>query len=419
MTRVPEQPFLGVPKARSAAGRAAGAKFAFGFADALKSGPGTGRADATAQHADKTSSANTRPSEPFSTVMLRAVQRLDAVAAGQKMDAPSNVASDLSSADEDGELPTPRDEGTREDRRDDAAIPAPVLPTEVALPKVFGFLQRREEAGGQPPAGNGDEQVSRLGEPARAEPADGTQTRAASAPTAPAPDRPDDGTMTADQRAPDLAEVTPERQLDDDGQAGEAAQRAAPAGKSVKVSVEQSVPAPVQPTAPALAQAIVDGMKLADVPPPALARDIPATPAQQPFKVLKIELRPQELGTVTARLKAVGEVLSIEIEVETDDAYRQLSQDGEAIGRQLRALGYTVESVTILQPVVSAAATGRTEAAPLPQGGRGGESAAAGGGGGQPGSETGRQKGGNGHGGQDHTTPADHPRLHAGGGVYI
>jgi chemotaxis protein MotD len=122
---------------------------------------------------------------------------------------------------------------------------------------------------------------------------------------------------------------------------------------------------------------------------------------------------------VTARLKAVGDGLSIEIEVETDEAYHRLSHDREAIGQQLRGLGYTVDSVTILQPAVTVNAGARAESAPFASGAKGGEGAPAGDGSGRSGSDTGGRKGGDGHGGQDRDTASGPARLRAGGGVYI
>ncbi|MER2635831.1 MAG: flagellar hook-length control protein FliK, partial [Rhizobiaceae bacterium] len=194
--------------------------------------------------------------------------------------------------------------------------------------------------------------------------------------------------------------------------------RPAPAGQAVKVSVEQAPP-PLPSTTAALSQAVAEAMSPGNAAPAAFVRDIPATHGQQPFKILKIELHPAELGAVTARLKAVGDGLSIEIEVETDEAYRRLSHDREAIGQQLRGLGYTVDSVTILQPAVTVNAGARPESTSFASGAKGGEGAPAGDGSGRSGSDTGGRKGGDGHGGQDRDTASGPARLRAGGGVYI
>lgn len=62
---------------------------------------------------------------------------------------------------------------------------------------------------------------------------------------------------------------------------------------------------------------------------------------------LRIQLNPAELGMVTARLTANGSQLSIEIQVESNDARQRLANDSDAILKALRSIGYDVEKVTI------------------------------------------------------------------------
>lgn len=62
---------------------------------------------------------------------------------------------------------------------------------------------------------------------------------------------------------------------------------------------------------------------------------------------LKIQLHPQDLGTVTATMRLSGEELSIDLKVHTTDAYRQLSNDQSHILDALRSQGYTVDRVTV------------------------------------------------------------------------
>lgn len=64
---------------------------------------------------------------------------------------------------------------------------------------------------------------------------------------------------------------------------------------------------------------------------------------------LRIQLQPVELGMVTARLTATGSQLSVEIQVESNDARQKLANDSDAILKALRAVGYDVEKVTIQQ----------------------------------------------------------------------
>lgn len=82
---------------------------------------------------------------------------------------------------------------------------------------------------------------------------------------------------------------------------------------------------------------------------------------------LRIQLNPAELGTVTARLTAAGEQLSVEIEVESADARQRLNSDSESILKSLRAIGYDIDKVVITQSSQNASgnpqqgATGREQ----------------------------------------------------------
>jgi flagellar hook-length control protein FliK len=64
---------------------------------------------------------------------------------------------------------------------------------------------------------------------------------------------------------------------------------------------------------------------------------------------LKIQLHPIELGVVTARLSTTGSQLSVEIQVESGEAYKKLTTDSEAILKALRSIGYDIEKVSIQQ----------------------------------------------------------------------
>ncbi len=77
---------------------------------------------------------------------------------------------------------------------------------------------------------------------------------------------------------------------------------------------------------------------------------VPRTPTSlSGVNTLRIQLNPAELGMVTARLTAAGSQLSIEIQVESNDARQRLSTESEAILKALRAIGFDVEKVTIQQ----------------------------------------------------------------------
>lgn len=136
-----------------------------------------------------------------------------------------------------------------------------------------------------------------------------------------------------------------------------------------------------------------------------------------PVRDLRIQLNPAELGSVDARLRIVGEQLSVEIRVEGGEAFRRLSSEKDAILTALRGLGFAVDDVSIQQ---QSPATGQVQAG---AGGRqgdpsGGMSQGAGRGHQGDGGAAGGRPRGQEQGGQngDARTPATRP---AGGGLYI
>ncbi|MGJ7040815.1 chemotaxis protein MotD [Shinella sp. BE166] len=62
---------------------------------------------------------------------------------------------------------------------------------------------------------------------------------------------------------------------------------------------------------------------------------------------LKIQMHPIELGLVTATLRLHGDALVVSLQVETGEAYRQLTDDQDAIVRALRGQGFAVDQVTV------------------------------------------------------------------------
>jgi len=69
--------------------------------------------------------------------------------------------------------------------------------------------------------------------------------------------------------------------------------------------------------------------------------------AGQTLHTLKLQLNPVSLGSVTAVLKLSGDDLSVEIKVQTAEAYRQIKQDNESIIKALRGQGFGVEQITV------------------------------------------------------------------------
>ncbi|MEJ6782404.1 flagellar hook-length control protein FliK [Aminobacter sp. Piv2-1] len=145
-------------------------------------------------------------------------------------------------------------------------------------------------------------------------------------------------------------------------QSGQADQPAA-AGR-VSVVAEQFIPAPATPgpsgTTGALALAIASGAPGRSAAA-AAAQVHNGTSAPGATHVLKIQLRPVELGMVTASLRLSGEQLSVEIEVENAEAYQRLSADREALTSALRGLGFEVDRLTIQQPQASAGTPARND----------------------------------------------------------
>lgn len=62
---------------------------------------------------------------------------------------------------------------------------------------------------------------------------------------------------------------------------------------------------------------------------------------------LKIQMHPIELGLVTATLRLHGDELSVTLQVQTGEAYRQLSEDQDAIVKALRDQGFGVDQVSV------------------------------------------------------------------------
>jgi len=81
---------------------------------------------------------------------------------------------------------------------------------------------------------------------------------------------------------------------------------------------------------------------------------------------LKIQMQPIDLGSVTATLRLNGDELVVSLQVETGEAYRQLSDDKDQIVKALRGHGFAVDQVSVqLSPQVDRSAnTGQGGAQP-------------------------------------------------------
>jgi chemotaxis protein MotD len=106
-----------------------------------------------------------------------------------------------------------------------------------------------------------------------------------------------------------------------------------------------------------LTRSLVDAGQTAQQARSAASAQSAAIPGQpqsgQMLHTLKLQLNPISLGSVTAVLKLSGEELTVDIKVQTAEAYRQLSDDNQAILKALRGQGFGVEQINI-QHVVGA-----------------------------------------------------------------
>ncbi|MDX8528728.1 flagellar hook-length control protein FliK [Mesorhizobium sp. MSK_1335] len=196
------------------------------------------------------------------------------------------------------------------------------------------------------------------------------------------------------------------------------------AGRMEVVS-QQSFPAPAQnpinQTASALVEALASDNGVQQAFASASGGSRTTNSVAVPTHVLKIELHPSELGSVTASLRLSGEQLSIEMKPETHEAYRRLTTDSDAIIKSMRSLGFDVDKVTILQPSIAAHAASRADAnSAMPMStGRDQPSFQPGDSGGN-GAGGGRQPGRNdGNGAQEFGRAASPPRERAGDDMYI
>ncbi|GES42672.1 chemotaxis protein MotD [Rhizobium dioscoreae] len=82
-------------------------------------------------------------------------------------------------------------------------------------------------------------------------------------------------------------------------------------------------------------------------PGSALSNAANLTSAGKVVNTLKIQLRPDNLGDVTATMRLSGDQLSVDLKVQTSEAYRQLHADQSRMVDALRAQGYQVDNITV------------------------------------------------------------------------
>lgn len=82
-------------------------------------------------------------------------------------------------------------------------------------------------------------------------------------------------------------------------------------------------------------------------PGSALSNAANLTSTGKVVNTLKIQLRPDNLGDVTATMRLSGDQLSVDLKVQTSEAYRQLHADQSRMVEALRAQGYQVDNITV------------------------------------------------------------------------
>jgi flagellar hook-length control protein FliK len=118
---------------------------------------------------------------------------------------------------------------------------------------------------------------------------------------------------------------------------------------------------PVSPTVTSLAGAIVASSASQRA---AEAAQIGGQADANGTRTLQIQLNPADLGMVTAHLKASGERLSVELRVDTMEAYHRLTRDSDAITTSLKGHGYDIDTITILQPQAAPTPIARADTNP-------------------------------------------------------
>ncbi|MCV9962838.1 flagellar hook-length control protein FliK [Pararhizobium sp. BT-229] len=112
---------------------------------------------------------------------------------------------------------------------------------------------------------------------------------------------------------------------------------------------------------------------------PSAAESAPLTAAStgKVLNTLKIQMHPIDLGTVTATLRLKDDELHVELKVETGDAFRQLSDDQNAMVKALRAQGFAVDQVNVVFNAPDSSGGNGAQQQAQPQAGPQGREAAA------------------------------------------
>ncbi len=89
--------------------------------------------------------------------------------------------------------------------------------------------------------------------------------------------------------------------------------------------------------------------------PPGTVMAAPAAAAPV-VKILRLELQPADLGTITIRMSLKEDALDIRVEASRSETVRMLQQDQDALARLLTGAGYRVDGMTVVSAPTHAAA---------------------------------------------------------------
>ncbi len=110
----------------------------------------------------------------------------------------------------------------------------------------------------------------------------------------------------------------------------------------------------------AVAAAVTGSTEWARVMQPSSGLSSPeaASAAGKVVNTLKIQMHPIDLGTVTATLRLKDDELHVDLKVESGEAFRQLSDDQNAMVKALRSQGFAVDQINITFNAPSDASAG-------------------------------------------------------------
>lgn len=82
-------------------------------------------------------------------------------------------------------------------------------------------------------------------------------------------------------------------------------------------------------------------------PSSSLSNEASWTSTGKVVNTLKIQMNPEDLGMVTATMRLSGDDLTVDLKVQSGEAYRQLHDDQGAMIEALRSQGYSVDKITV------------------------------------------------------------------------